>query len=186
MLKFSETDKILIGNVSAFRDWSHVEDIVEGYILLAEKGSSGEVYVLGSMRTNSVLTYILLTLEQLGYEVLEIETLKGGKKVENPTERDYGEMFGVRFEKTKIDAMLLNGELEFSLEDMGILVKTNKGMITIKFDEQLFRPVDVPILLSKPTKAMHELGLKPIRTLKDIIRDQINHYLNPNNRKTWR
>jgi len=185
MLKFGETDKVLIGNVNAFRDWSHVEDTVEGYMLLAEKGTPGEVYVLGSMRTNSVLTYILLTLEQLGYEVLEIETLKGDKRVKSPTEKDYGGAFGVRFERTKVDAMLLDGELEFSLEDEGILVKTNKGVITIKFDQQRFRPADVPILLSNPRKAMHDLGFKPTKQLKDIIRDQVNYYLNPNNRKPW-
>ena len=59
-------DKISIGNVNAFRDWSHVKDIIDSYILLAEKGLSGEVYNQGSMRTNSILTYILLSLESVG------------------------------------------------------------------------------------------------------------------------
>jgi len=31
-------DGITIGNVNVFRDWSHVEDIVDGYILLAGRG----------------------------------------------------------------------------------------------------------------------------------------------------
>ena len=43
-LKFGEIDKITIGNVNVFRDWSHVEDIVNGYVLLAEKGKFGNVY----------------------------------------------------------------------------------------------------------------------------------------------
>ncbi len=37
-LKFGESDNITIGNVNAFRDWSHVDDIIAGYLLLAEKG----------------------------------------------------------------------------------------------------------------------------------------------------
>jgi GDPmannose 4,6-dehydratase len=37
-LKFGELDRISIGNVNVFRDWSHVEDIVDGYILLAGRG----------------------------------------------------------------------------------------------------------------------------------------------------
>ena len=182
MLKFGETDKILIGNVNAFRDWSHVEDIVEGYILLAEKGTPGEVYVLGSMRTNSVLTYILLTIEQLGYEIHEIETTNGGKRVKDPIERDYEAIFGLSFEKTKVDRLLLNEELEFALEDKGISVKTDKGTIIVEFDPQLFRPLDVPILLGNPRKAVEQLGFKPTRKLIDVIMDQINYYLNPKNR----
>jgi GDPmannose 4,6-dehydratase len=182
-LKFGEANKITIGNVNAFRDWSHVEDIVEGYIILAEKGVPGSVYVLGSMRTNSVLTYILLTLEQLGYKILEVETLKEGKKVKNPTERDHSEIYGVQFEKTKVDAMLLSEELEFVIEDRGVLVKSDKGAIIVEFDLQLFRPTDVPILLSNPRRAMQELGFRPCKKLTDIIRDQINYYLNPENRR---
>jgi len=183
MLKFGESDKILIGNVNAFRDWSHVEDIVEGYILLAEKGSPGEVYVLGSMRTNSVLTYILLTLEQLGYKIHEIETTNGGKKVKDPIERDYKEAFGLNFEKTRIDKLLLDGEIEFIPEDKGIWVKTDNGIITVGFDPNKFRPADVPVLLSNPRKATQELGFRPAKRLEDIIEDQINYYLNPVNRK---
>jgi len=182
MLKYGELDKILIGNINAFRDWSHVEDIIEGYILLAEKGTLGNVYVLGSMRTNSVLSYILLTLEQLGYKIKEIETLKGNKKVKDPTERDYERFFGLKFEKTEIDKLMLQEELEFNLGDKGIKVNTDKGDIIVKFDESKFRPTEVPILLSNPKKAMEELGFKPKRSITDIIRDQINYYLNPENR----
>ncbi|MGC9069469.1 MAG: GDP-mannose 4,6-dehydratase [Thermoprotei archaeon] len=184
-MKFGETDKLLIGNVNAFRDWSHVEDIVEGYILLAEKGIPGEVYVLGSMRTNSVLTYILLTLEQLHYKVEEIETIRGDKKVKEPLERDYGDAFGLSFEKTIVDKLMLDGELVYTLEDGGIKVKTNKGTITIEFDLSRFRPADVPILLSNPKKAMEKLRFKPTKKLTDIIRDQINYYLNPENRYSF-
>lgn len=182
-VKFGEADKVVVGNVNAFRDWSHVEDIVEGYVLLAEKGVPGDVYVLGSMRTNSVLSYILLTLEELDYKVEEMESLKGNKKVKEPLERDYEEAFGINFEKTKVDKLILNGELEFNLEDRGIRVKTDKGNITIEFDPERFRPADVPILLSNPKKAIESLGFKPTKKLTDIIKDQINYYLNPENRK---
>ncbi|GBF09527.1 GDP-mannose 4,6-dehydratase [Aeropyrum pernix] len=183
-LKLGEADKIPIGNVNAFRDWSHVEDIVEGYILLSEKGVPGEVYVLGSMRTNSVLSYILLTLEQLGYEVKEIEAIRGEKRVRDPLERDYGEAFGLKFEKTKVDRLMLDEGLGFELSDRGIKVKTDKGEITIEFDPNRFRPTDVPILLSNPKKAMENLGFKPTKKLIDIIKDQINYYLDPYNRKS--
>jgi len=181
-LKFGELDKIMIGNVNVFRDWSHVEDIVDGYILLAERGRFGDVYVQGSMRTNSVLTYILLTLQHLGYDVMEVETLKCEKRVKDPTEVADEDFFGVKFMKTRVDALMLKGELEYTLEDVGLRVKTDKGNITIMFDEGRFRPADVPILMSNARK-IQELGFKVTKSLEDIIRDQVNYYLNPENRK---
>ena len=182
MFKLGETDRIRIGNPNAFRDWSHVKDIIRGYLLLAEKGVPGDVYVLGSARTNSVLTYVLLTLRELGYEVKEIETLNGDKRVKDPLEFDDSPYFGLRFKKTKIDRLLLDQELEFTPEDRGIIVKTGKDQITIEFEKERFRPADVPILLSNPRKAREELGFEANLNLTDIIKDQINYYLDPAHR----
>jgi len=180
-LKFGEIDKIVIGNVNAFRDWSHVKDIVNGYLLLAEKGKYGDVYNQGSMRTNSVLSYILLSLEEAGWEISKIETIDGKKIVENPTELDNSEIFGVKFEKTKIDKMLLSGEIEYTVEDKGIIVYTDKGKILIEFDQKRFRPAEVPILLSD-TRKIQALGFKVNHTLRDIIKDQLNYFLKKENR----
>ncbi len=181
-LKFGETDKIVIGNVSAFRDWSHVKDIVNGYILLAEEGRHGDVYNQGSMRTNSVLSYILLSLEEAGWKVESIETFNGDKKIRNPTELDISEYFGVSFEKTKVDRMLLDGEVEFTLDDRGIVVHTDKGDVHVTFNPDRFRPAEVPILMSDTTK-IKELGFSVKYGLRDIIRDQLNYFMKKENRR---
>jgi len=181
-LKFCETDRIMIGNVNVFRDWSHVEDIVQGYILLAENGKPGDVYVQGSMRTNSVLTYILLTLQHLGYEVKEVETLNGNKRVKYPAKISNEDFFNVKFGKTKVDELMLKGELEYGLEDKGLRIKTSKGDVIVEFDPTRFRPAEVPILMSD-TRKVQGLGFKTKRDLRDIIRDQANYYLNPDNRR---
>jgi len=180
-LKFGEADKIVIGNVNAFRDWSHVSDIIDGYILLAEKSKTGEIYNQGSMRTNSVLSYILLSIEEAGWEVKKIESMRNDKVVDNPTEIDVSEMFGVKFEKTKIDKMLLEDEIEFNLKDKGVWVYTDKDKIPVVFDSKRFRPSDVPILMSNIEK-IEKLGFKVKHTLKDIIRDQLNYFLKKENR----
>jgi GDPmannose 4,6-dehydratase len=179
--KFGEIGKIVIGNVNAFRDWSHVMDIVRGYCLLAEKGRPGDVYNQGSMRTNSVISYILLSLEQAGWEVKKIETMKNNKVVENPTEIDDSEMFGVKFEKTKLDKMMLEDEIEFTLEDEGVWVHTDKGKIPVVFDPKRFRPSEVPILMADISK-IKRLGFKVEHKLTDIIKDQLNYFLKPENR----
>jgi len=181
-LKFGEADKIIVGNVNAFRDWSHVRDVVNGYLLLAEKGRYGDVYNQGSMRTNSVLSYILLSLEEVGWVVERIETLEGDKVVENPTEIDNSRIFGVKFEKTIVDRMLLEGEIEFTPDDKGILVHLNSGKkVLIEFDQNRFRPAEVPILLSD-TEKIQSIGFEVRYSLRDIIRDQLNYFLEKRNR----
>jgi len=180
-LKFGEIDKITIGNTNAFRDWSHVKDIVAGYMTLAKNGKSGEVYNQGSMRTNSILSYILLSLEEAGWTINKINTLKGEKEVTSPTETDTNQIFGIRFNKTKVDRMILEGELEYTLEDKGLKINTNKGDITVEFNPERFRPAEVPILLSNTNK-IENIGAKTVHSLNDIIKDQLNYFLKEGNR----
>jgi GDPmannose 4,6-dehydratase len=177
-LKRCKIDKIVIGNVNAFRDWSHINDVVKGYCLLAEKGKYGDVYNQGSQRTNSVLSYLLLSLECAGYNIDRITTIRGKKAVENPTELDSSEMFGLVFEKTKVDRLMLEGKLEFELSDLGVIVNTAKGNIPIEFDKEKFRPTEVPIWLSGTAK-IQELGLQMRYALKDIINDQLEYFSCP-------
>jgi len=180
-LKSGESDRIVIGNLNALRDWSHVKDIVQGYLLLAEKGQSGEVYNQGSMRTNSVLSYILLGLEEAGWNVNKIETLKGDKQIQDPNEMDNSSIFGIKFPKTKIDQLILEEKLEYTLEDKGIRVNTEQGDVTIEFNPDRFRPAEVPILLAD-TKKIQAIGGKIDYTLNDIVKDQLNYFLKKENR----
>ncbi|HAV09999.1 MAG TPA: GDP-mannose 4,6-dehydratase [Dehalococcoidia bacterium] len=173
-LKRGEIDHITIGNINAFRDWSHIHDMLRGYCLLAEKGKFGEVYNQGSRRTNSVLSYILLSLEEAGYTINKIQTNNGKKIVENPTEPDNSVMFGYSFLKTKVDRLILEGKLEYELKDEGIQVITNKGTLKVQFDKDRFRPSDVPILLSDTAK-IEEIGFTIKHSLKDIIKDQLDY-----------
>jgi GDPmannose 4,6-dehydratase len=124
----------------------------------------------------------LLTLQHLGYDVREVETLKGEKGIKDPTEVAEGDFFNTGFLKTKVDALMLKGELEYTLEDVGLRVKTDKGNVTVVFDPSKFRPAEVPILMSD-TRKIQKLGFKITKPLKGIIRDQVNYYLNPENRK---
>ncbi|MDP3066509.1 MAG: GDP-mannose 4,6-dehydratase [Methanobacteriaceae archaeon] len=180
-LKFGEIDHITIGNLNALRDWSHVKDIVQGYLLLAEKGASGEVYNQGSMRTNSVLTYILLGLEQAGWNVNQIEAVNGGKIVENPTENDDTSIFGINFPKTKVDSLILQDELEYTLEDKGIKVDTDQGLVLVDFNPDRFRPAEVPILLAD-TEKIQKLGAEVQYSLSDVVKDQLNYFMKKENR----
>ena len=175
-LKSGQIDRIKIGNLNSFKDWSHVKDIIKGYMTLALNGKSGDVYNQGAMRTNSVLSYILLSLEQAGYNINMIETFNGEKKVSNPTEIDTNPIFGVKFDKTLVDRKMLEEDLEYSIIDKGINVLTDQGKIAVEFNPERFRPAEVPIMLAD-TRKIQKIGAKTDYSLKDIINDQLN-YLN--------
>ena len=181
-LKFGESDSIIIGNVNAFRDWSHVDDIIEGYLILAEKGNYGDVYNQGSMRTNSVMSYLLMSLEEANYPVSKIETFKGEKVVDGPNDPDRSKIFGIDFEKTKVDGMMLRGELKFGIEDGGVIAHAGEKKIRIAFDPERFRSAEVPILLSD-TKKIEALGFNKRHSVRDIITDQLDYYLDERERK---
>jgi len=181
-LKFGEIDSLSIGNVNAFRDWSHVSDIIDGYIILAEKGEYGAVYNQGSERTNSVISFLLLSLEGAGYEINNIETFSGDKAVTEPLVMENSSIFGMNFKRTRLDEMMLREELEFVLDDAGIIVHTHKGEIKVNFDAKRFRPAEVPILLSDARK-IKAIGYSVKSDLRDIISDQLNYYLSTRDRR---
>ncbi|NIA22972.1 MAG: NAD-dependent epimerase/dehydratase family protein [Proteobacteria bacterium] len=175
-LFLGKADSIKIGNVNALRDWSHVLDVVKGYMLLLDKGNPGEVYNIGSGRTNSVLTYILIALETAGYKVLSIHSMKSNKTIDSPLEKDKGSMFGLRFYRTKTDKLIMDGKVEFTIDDKGIIVDTDKGKVKIVFDKERFRPSDIPLIICDNSK-IKKLGFKVKHSLRDIIEEQVKFYI---------
>ena len=174
-LRKDKLSSIEIGNVNSFRDWSHVNDIVRGYAILAKRGRYGDVYNQGTMKTTSVLSYLLMSIEKAGYHISSIETFHGDKPVRGPQEPDDTPMFGIAFVKTKLDQIFLSGELEYSLKDEGIRVCTDRGTIPVRFDTTRFRPSEVPILLADIRK-IQEIGFSPECTVEDIVRDQLAYF----------
>ena len=181
LMHLNELMVMKIGDVQSFRDWSHVEDIADGYLLLARKGKAGSAYNQGSRRTYSVLSYILYTISALGYEINKVMTLKNDKVITSPLDPLELKIGNTFVESNVVDGKMFCGELEYDLTDQGLVVETNKRSFKIEFEESRFRPSDVPILLSNINK-IKELGFEPKRSLQDIIQDQINYYLDYKNR----
>lgn len=71
-------DKLMVGNLAAKRDFTHVKDVVRAYRLIAEHGHSGEVYNVGSGTAHSA------------QEILD--QLRAMAKCEIPVEQDPAKM----------------------------------------------------------------------------------------------
>lgn len=183
-LSLHEVDAIRIGNVNSFRDWTHVRDIVQGYLTLAERGTVGEVYNLGSERTNSVLAYLLLALDEVGWPVRGLRAMRGKASVDDPVAVRRISMWGMEFEATRLDELMLTEGLTFGPEDQGLLVSTSRGDVRVLFDPSRFRPSDVPILLCDASRS-RTLGFRSRRTLREIVRDQLDYYRVPRNREGY-
>lgn len=70
---------ISVGNPDSTRDYSYIEDAVQGYILAMEKGKGGEVYNLGSGKETSVKEVVDKIIEFSGRKVsVEWDTYRKG------------------------------------------------------------------------------------------------------------
>lgn len=176
-----ESKEISVGNVTAFRDWTHIDDMVSGYMLLAEKGTPADVVNLGSERANSVLGYLLLCLESSGVRVKKLESLSNDKKIDNPNEVSKIEKYGKKWELLKADKILLEGDMDFDIGDKGLRITTSKGTILVNFDPKRFRLTDVPVLFADTSKAKN-MGFVVKHKLSDVVKDQLNWFRDPEHR----
>jgi GDP-D-mannose dehydratase len=76
---------------------------------------------------------------------------------------------------------LLKDELEFQIEDTGVIVHTDKGKVKVEFNQKRFRPAEVPILMAD-TEKIQKIGFKVNYKLEDVIKDQLDFYANAENR----
>ena len=74
-----------VGNLSAVRDFSHVQDIVDAYVLMLSKGKTGEIYNLGSGVGRTIESMLQLLVVQSGREVTVKVDPKRLRPVEIPT-----------------------------------------------------------------------------------------------------
>jgi len=176
-----EIQAMNLGNISAFRDWTHIEDMVSAYRLLAEKGNRGDVYNVGSGRMNSVLGYVLLCLEAAGKHVTQLSTIDGEKRVMEPSEPVKISKYGKRWDSLRVEELMLEEKLSFDLKDKGLRVIAGENKIDIIFDSSKYRPTDVPYLLADFTK-IEKLGYRPRHSLFDIAREQLNYYIDGRHR----
>jgi GDPmannose 4,6-dehydratase len=168
--------KIMIGNVNACRDWSHVNTMIDGYLAMSTLGRYGDVFNQCSGRTNSILSYILLTISNLGYDISKLHTMDDKIEIEEPIATTDDKIFGISFLRTLVDDKILNGDIEFSLANKGIVVETDIKDFHICFDKKRYRDSEVPILLGSNKKLIEAVdGIKTIRrySLDDIIKEQI-------------
>lgn len=158
---------LVLGNIASFRDWSHVEDTVSAYIFLALNKHTG-VYVVGSARTNSVLTFATLVSSKIYGRVDKVCVDSVCEEFEEST----CEIGNIKFPCYSTDAILFSYVEQLEAPKFAEIY-TERNKITVVVDRNRLRPLDVPILMSNPAKLM-ALGWAPKRSLADIIDEMLS------------
>ncbi|HLC39831.1 MAG TPA: GDP-mannose 4,6-dehydratase [archaeon] len=81
-------DKFTAGNPDNTRDYSYIDDIIEGYIAVMDKGKNGDIFNLASGKEHTVKQIVEKIVEASGRKVT-VEWEKAFRKVDIP--RSYGD-----------------------------------------------------------------------------------------------
>lgn len=74
MIRKGELERLTLGDIRPERDWTHVSDVVNAYVIAMEKGEPGETYVIGTGRSHTIKQFIDESAEWLDVPKVEIET----------------------------------------------------------------------------------------------------------------
>ncbi len=76
--------KLKVGNLDAVRDFTDVKDVVQAYILLMEKGKTGEVYNIGSSRGVKIQKILELLVDLSPAEITITKDKKKFRPIDVP------------------------------------------------------------------------------------------------------
>lgn len=92
-----KTDKIYLKNVSHYRDYIHVDDVVKFLIKLMKFGSKGDIYNIGSGRAVQILEFAKERLKIYGLDESVIEILPALEISDNEIKKSCADISKINF-----------------------------------------------------------------------------------------
>lgn len=151
-------EKLMLGNLSALRDWGHARDYVEMQWLMLQQDKPDD-FVIATGQQCSVRDFLRLSAEELGLSI-------------------HFENQGLD-EICRLDAVDLSRLTAILPEESQHLAHCplKPGDIIAAVDTRYFRPTEVETLLGNPAKAHEKLGWKPVTTLASMVKEMVRHDL---------
>jgi GDPmannose 4,6-dehydratase len=140
-------DKLYLGNLNAKRDWGYAGDYVEAMWLMLQQDEPDD-YVLGTGESHSVREFVDLAFNHAGIEL----EWKGTETSEKGIIRSLAP-----------SALTLTSTCSL-----------NVGDVLIEIDPRYFRPTEVQILQSDPTKAKEKLGWEAKVKFEDLVKIMVD------------
>lgn len=145
--------KLSLGNLNAKRDWGYAPEFCEGMWMMLQQDKP-EDYVLATGETHTVREFVDLTFKGLGVEL----EWQGEKEREKGVVKNINEEFllpGLDKIKTIYKEMLLK--------------YIRKGDVVVDVDINYYRPTEVDLLIGDASKAMNNLGWKPVTKFEELV-----------------
>jgi len=141
-------NKLYLGNLDARRDWGFAPEYVEGMWLMLQQDDPDD-YVIGMGENHSVREFLELAF---GYAGIELAWAGNGVN-----------------EKAIISSLTSTSNLQPPT------LNIKPGDVLVEIDPRYFRPIDVGLLLSDPSKAKEKLGWNPKITFEELVKIMVDH-----------
>jgi GDPmannose 4,6-dehydratase len=156
-ITFGLEDKLYLGNLNAKRDWGYAGDYVEAMWLMLQQDEPDD-YVLGTGESHSVREFVDLAFNHAGIEL----EWKGTETSEKGIVRS-------------LSPTLSSSSTSLSSSASSLQPPTlSVGSVLIEIDPRYFRPTEVQILQSDPTKAKENLGWEAKVKFEDLVKIMVD------------
>ncbi|MDO4569539.1 MAG: GDP-mannose 4,6-dehydratase [Planctomycetia bacterium] len=136
-------DKILLGNLSAKRDWGHARDFVEAMHLILQQDEPGD-FIIATGEQHSVREFAELAFRAVGV--------------------------GVRWEGEGVNEV---GIARVPIFSPAGAVKGEEERVVVAVSPQFFRPSEVETLLGNPQKSKNLLGWEPKTSFPKLVEEMM-------------
>ena len=141
-------NKLYLGNLDARRDWGFAPEYVEGMWLMLQQDDPDD-YVIGMGENHSVREFLELAF---GYAGIELAWAGAGVN-----------------EKAIISSLTSTSNLQPPT------LNIKPGDVLVEIDPRYFRPIDVGLLWSDPSKAREKLGWNPKITFEELVKIMVDY-----------
>ncbi len=145
---FGYQKKLVLGNLSAKRDWGYAPEYCEGMWKILQHNKA-EDFVLATGEAHTVREFVFNTFNEMGIE------LEWNGKDDN----EKGLVKSVDYEK-----------VSWISEKKNSLVKIKKGDVLVEVSPGYYRPTEVDLLIGDSSKAEKELGWKAKTKFEDLVK----------------
>lgn len=74
MIRKGEKEYLTLGDLTPERDWTHVSDVINAYVLAMERGAPGETYIIGTGQSYTIKEFIERAQNWADVPKIEIQT----------------------------------------------------------------------------------------------------------------
>jgi GDPmannose 4,6-dehydratase len=138
--------KILLGNLSAKRDWGHARDYVEA-IWMVLQCDVPQDYVIATGKAYSIREFLSLAFSIVGIKIV--------------------------FEGIGLYERGIVAEIDHNILDKYATTKIKLGCELVAVNESYFRPLEVDHLVGDSSKARAELGWTPKTTFAELVEEMV-------------